>query len=54
MTPEEREQMDRLCQRIQTEKDPHVFTDLVEQLNDLLQRKEKRIENKHSKLPDSH
>jgi hypothetical protein len=43
MTPG-REEMDRICQRIQTEKEPHVSTDLVQQLNDLLERKEKRLE----------
>lgn len=46
--------MDRLCQCMQTEKEPHVFTDLVQQLNDLMERREKRLENNHSKLPDSH
>jgi hypothetical protein len=44
MTPEEREQMNRLCERIQIEKDAKIFMLLVEQLNDLLERKEKRFE----------
>lgn len=43
MNPEERERMKRLCERIQIEQNPHVFTKLVEQLNALLERKEKRL-----------
>jgi hypothetical protein len=38
MTQDEREQMDRLCRSIQTEKDPRRFTELVTQLNDLLEQ----------------
>jgi len=44
MTPEQREQINRLCERIQIEKDAKIFMLLVEQLNDLLERKEKRFE----------
>jgi hypothetical protein len=43
MSPEEREQMNRLCARIQREQDHRVFTNLVEELNELLERKEKRL-----------
>lgn len=43
MNPEEREQMNRLCERIQVEQDPRIFTKLVGQLNELLERKEQRL-----------
>jgi hypothetical protein len=45
MNPEEREQMNWLCERIQIETNPHAFTNLVEQLNNLLRRKEKHLES---------
>jgi hypothetical protein len=45
MTSDEREQMDRLCERIQIEKEPHAFTKLVEQLNELLERAHHRIDS---------
>jgi hypothetical protein len=45
MNPEERQQMNWLCERIQLEENPHAFTNLVEQLNELLERKEKRLES---------
>jgi hypothetical protein len=44
MTPEEREQMNRLCERIQMEQDHQQFTKLVTQLNELLSRKERRLD----------
>lgn len=50
MTAEERERMNSLCQRIADEKDPHTFTTLTEELNDLLERKEKRL---NATKPDS-
>jgi predicted house-cleaning noncanonical NTP pyrophosphatase (MazG superfamily) len=37
MSPEERQTMNRLCQRIQEEKDSHSFDKLVKELNDLLE-----------------
>jgi hypothetical protein len=37
MTPEEREEMNELCERMQTEKDPAVFAQLVRELNHLLE-----------------
>ena len=43
MNPEEREQMNWLCERIQIEENPHAFVNLVKQLNELLERKAKRI-----------
>jgi hypothetical protein len=45
MNPEERAQMNRLCERIQTETDPYVFMEFVDQLNRLLELKEKRLES---------
>ncbi len=47
MTSEEREKMNSLCLRIQNEKDPKVFDDLVRQLNDLLEVKHERIHPEH-------
>ncbi len=35
--------MNRLCERIQVEQDPRIFTKLVGQLNELLERKEQRL-----------
>jgi hypothetical protein len=46
MTPEEREYMDRLCERIQVEKDPKLFTLLVDELNQLLEQAHERIDRK--------
>jgi hypothetical protein len=51
MTPEERERMDGLCQRIAVEKDPKVFDDLVKELNELLERKHGRIDPGHQSNP---
>jgi hypothetical protein len=38
--------MDHLCRSIQSEKDPRRFTELVKQLNDLLEQTHPRIESK--------
>lgn len=43
MTPDEREKMHILCQRIAVEKDHQKFTQLVDQLNELLEQKEARL-----------
>lgn len=43
MNPEERQRMNWLCERIQIEENPHAFMNLVEQLNELLERREKRL-----------
>lgn len=43
--------MNRLCERIQIEKDPKIFMQLVEQLNELLERKEKRLEQHSANSP---
>jgi hypothetical protein len=47
MTPEERERMNHLCVRIQSEKDPRVFDELVRELNDLIDIKHERIHPDH-------
>jgi hypothetical protein len=43
MTPEERDEMIRLCSAIQTENDHDKFSELVQQLNELLDRKNGRL-----------
>lgn len=47
MTPEESDLMKYLCARIQEEKDPKVFDELVQQLNDLIEIKHTRIHPTH-------
>jgi hypothetical protein len=46
MTPDEREQMQRLCERIAVEQDHKKFTELIESLNKLLARKNHRLEER--------
>lgn len=48
MTSEERERMLALCTEIANEKDIDAFHKLIRELNDLLERKEHRLER-----PDS-
>ena len=43
VTPDEREQMHILCQRIAVEQDPQKFSEFVNQLNKLLDRKRARL-----------
>jgi hypothetical protein len=43
MTPDERERLAILCERIAKEKDPEIFDKLVRELNDLLALKRGRI-----------
>ncbi|MBZ5688876.1 MAG: hypothetical protein LAP86_28030 [Acidobacteriia bacterium] len=43
VTPEEREQMNLLCRRIQEENDPKTFGGLVRQLDELLSTQEERL-----------
>ena len=45
MTPEERERMHKLCERIATEQNHDKFVRLVQELNDLLDHKEQRLED---------
>lgn len=47
MTPEEREKMEELCKQIAVEKDPNTFDRLIEELNDLFERKHQRIHQSH-------
>lgn len=51
MTPEEREELNRLCQQITVERDRETFTRLIEQLNELLARKEHRLEERDKSTP---
>jgi len=44
LTPDERERMHALCERIAIEEDQQNFVQLVRDLNDLLERKEHRLE----------
>ena len=52
MTPEEREKMNDICTRIQTEKNPKTFDQLVQELNELLEIKHERIHPEHKIKPD--
>lgn len=45
MNQEERERMYQLCALIEKEHDRDRFLLLIQELNDLLERKEKRLEN---------
>jgi hypothetical protein len=45
MTPQEKAQIDTLCKQIAVEKDPETFHQLIVQLNDLLEKKERRLEH---------
>jgi hypothetical protein len=51
MTPEEREKMNELCKQIQIEKNPQVFDQLVQELNELLEVKHERIHPEHKTKP---
>ncbi len=46
MTPEERDEMNRLCKQIQDEKDHQKFTDLIAKLMEVIGRKERRLEER--------
>ena len=45
MTPDEKERMQVLCERIAKEQDHDKFVKLVQELNDLLDHKEQRLED---------
>jgi hypothetical protein len=49
MTPDEREQLAILCERIAKEQDRDKFKALVRELNDLLDAKDRRLASKGSK-----
>jgi len=46
VTPDERERMAILCERIASEQDPGKFTKFVDELNELLACKEARLEHR--------
>jgi len=46
MTSEEQQHMLKLCRQIEAEQDQHKFLRLVEELNDLLEGKAQRLEQK--------
>ena len=45
MRIDDRERMYQLCAQIEQEKDHHRFLQLIEQLNELLERQEQRLES---------
>jgi hypothetical protein len=47
MTPDERERMAILCERIAKEQDHEKFTELVDELNQLLDRKDQRLASRN-------
>ena len=49
MSPEERERMNGLCEQIAKEQDHENFVKLVQQLNNLLEKKEHRLEEPSGK-----
>lgn len=49
MTPDERDEMNRLCKLIQDEKDHQKFTALIAKLVEVIGRKERRLEEQDSK-----
>jgi len=49
MTDIERDLMEYLCQRIAVEKDPIIFDQLVNDLNELLKAKHQRIHLEHKR-----
>ncbi len=49
MTPDERERMAILCERIAKEQDHHKFTEYVKELNNLLDQKGERLEKAATK-----
>ena len=53
MTPEEREKMKLLCNRIQEEKDPKTFSQLVLELDALFEKKEQSLGLENGKQTES-
>jgi hypothetical protein len=52
VTPEERERMMYLCERIQEEKDRTKFMELVKELLELMERKERRLKANEKEQPN--
>jgi hypothetical protein len=46
MDDEQRERMNEICAKLQVEQDQHRFTELLKQLNNLLERKGQNSEQK--------
>jgi hypothetical protein len=46
MTPDERERMRILCERIAKEQDSQIFSTLVQELNELLDGKSARLDQR--------
>jgi hypothetical protein len=53
MTPDERERMAILCERIAKEQDPFKYAEFVKQLDDLLETKERRLESRTTGKPSA-
>ena len=51
MRPEERERMYELCALIEKERDHHKFLQLINELNDLLERKEQTLTDNKKTAP---
>jgi hypothetical protein len=51
MTPDERERMRVLCEQIAKEQNHDNFTKLVQELNDLLERKDYRLDHRRPDKP---
>lgn len=44
MTPEERQKVDRIVEQMKEEKDQARFADLLRQFNEIIDRKQRRLE----------
>ena len=53
MRPDERERMYQLCALIEKEQNRERFLDLIQELNELLERKEHRLEGSQKTAPDN-
>ena len=51
MTPEEKERLDWLCKQIQVEQDQKKFSELCNELNELLEEKQNRLTEKQKNSP---
>ena len=50
---DKKERMKYLCQRLAVEEDPHIFGQLIRELNDLIETKDGRIRTEQAnKQPD--
>jgi hypothetical protein len=51
MSPEERERVHKICAQVQVEQDRQRFTELITELNRILERKEQRLEERENQQP---